>query len=38
MTIEQVLQLFRETEALLEGHFQLTSGLHSPHYFQCAKV
>jgi len=38
MTTEQVLQLFRETEALLEGHFQLTSGLHSPQYFQCAKV
>jgi orotate phosphoribosyltransferase len=38
MTTEQILQLFRETEALLEGHFQLTSGLHSPQYFQCAKV
>ncbi len=34
----QVLDIFRETKALLEGHFQLTSGLHSPHYFQCAKV
>jgi orotate phosphoribosyltransferase len=34
----QVLEIFRETKALLEGHFQLTSGLHSPHYFQCAKV
>jgi orotate phosphoribosyltransferase len=38
MNTEQVLQLFRETEALLEGHFQLTSGLHSSQYFQCAKV
>lgn len=38
MSTEQALQLFRETEALLEGHFQLTSGLHSPQYFQCAKV
>jgi orotate phosphoribosyltransferase len=38
MKTEQVLQLFRKTEALLEGHFQLTSGLHSPQYFQCAKV
>jgi orotate phosphoribosyltransferase len=38
MTTDQVLQLFRETEALLEGHFQLTSGLHSPQYFQCARV
>lgn len=35
---EQVLDIFRETKALLEGHFQLTSGLHSPQYFQCAKV
>ncbi|MDZ7292530.1 MAG: orotate phosphoribosyltransferase [candidate division KSB1 bacterium] len=38
MTTDQVLQLFHETEALLEGHFQLTSGLHSSQYFQCAKV
>lgn len=35
---EQVLDIFRETKALLEGHFQLTSGLHSNQYFQCAKV
>ncbi len=35
---EQILQIFKETHALLEGHFVLTSGLHSPHYFQCAKV
>ncbi len=35
---DQILQIFRETDALLEGHFVLTSGLHSPHYFQCAKV
>lgn len=33
-----VLSIFKETGALLEGHFQLTSGLHSPQYFQCAKV
>lgn len=32
------LLIFKETGALLEGHFQLTSGLHSPHYFQCARV
>jgi orotate phosphoribosyltransferase len=38
MKKEEVLTLFRETEALLEGHFLLTSGLHSPQYFQCAKV
>ncbi|MCI0706747.1 MAG: orotate phosphoribosyltransferase [Ignavibacteriae bacterium] len=35
---EQVLDIFRETKALLEGHFQLTSGLHSSQYFQCARV
>jgi orotate phosphoribosyltransferase len=35
---EQILQIFRETNALLEGHFQLTSGLHSNQYFQCARV
>lgn len=34
----EVLQLFRDTGALLEGHFQLTSGLHSRQYFQCARV
>jgi orotate phosphoribosyltransferase len=38
MTKEEVLKLFKETGALLEGHFQLSSGLHSPQYFQCAKV
>lgn len=35
---EQILEIFRTTNALLEGHFVLTSGLHSPQYFQCAKV
>ena len=35
---EEILGIFRQTEALLEGHFQLTSGLHSPQYFQCARV
>jgi orotate phosphoribosyltransferase len=38
MTDAEILKLFRESDALLEGHFQLTSGLHSPNYFQCAKV
>lgn len=38
MEREKVLEFFRETHALLEGHFQLTSGLHSNQYFQCAKV
>ncbi|MGQ9916221.1 MAG: orotate phosphoribosyltransferase [Bryobacteraceae bacterium] len=35
---EQVLDLFRRTGAFLEGHFQLSSGLHSPGYLQCALV
>jgi orotate phosphoribosyltransferase len=38
LTKEEILDLFKETGALLEGHFRLTSGLHSPQYFQCAKV
>lgn len=36
MTHEEILQIFRETGALLEGHFILRSGLHSRQYFQCA--
>jgi len=32
------METFKSSGALLEGHFQLTSGLHSPHYFQCARV
>lgn len=35
---DQVLDIFRETGALLEGHFELTSGRHSSQYFQCARV
>jgi len=35
---EQILSIFRSSEALLEGHFVLTSGRHSRTYFQCAKV
>ena len=38
MTQSEILALFKETHALLDGHFQLTSGLHSPQYFQCARV
>jgi len=33
-----VLQIFRDTGALLDGHFLLRSGLHSRQYFQCALV
>ena len=36
MTQDQVLQVFRDTGALLEGHFILRSGLHSRQFFQCA--
>lgn len=36
MTSDQVLQVFKETGALLEGHFILRSGLHSRQFFQCA--
>lgn len=35
---DEILRIFKETGALLEGHFILTSGLHSGTYFQCAKV
>ncbi len=35
---EEALARFRRTGALLEGHFILTSGLHSTHYLQCALV
>jgi orotate phosphoribosyltransferase len=35
---ESVLELFRSTGAYLQGHFQLTSGLHSAEYLQCALV
>jgi len=38
MTDEEVLHEFREAEALLEGHFRLSSGRHSTHYLQCARV
>ena len=38
MTEKEVLDIFKKTGAMLEGHFVLTSGFHSPHYFQCAKV
>jgi orotate phosphoribosyltransferase len=35
---DQLIEIFQKTGALLEGHFMLTSGRHSPTYFQCAKV
>lgn len=38
MTQAEVLALFQQSGAYLEGHFLLTSGLHSPKYLQCALV
>ena len=38
MTQDDVLNQFRRLGALLEGHFKLSSGLHSPAYLQCALV
>ena len=36
MNSERILEHFRQSGALLEGHFVLSSGLHSPNYLQCA--
>lgn len=38
MTNHSILEIFLETNALLNGHFLLTSGRHSNQYFQCAQV
>ena len=38
MTEQEILKIFAETGALLEGHFELRSKLHSDRYFQCANV
>lgn len=38
MTKDEILAEFRAAEALLEGHFILSSGLRSPRYLQCARV
>lgn len=37
-TLDEVLAEFRVSGALLEGHFKLSSGRHSAHYLQCARV
>jgi len=34
----EIAEIFHKTKGFLEGHFQLSSGLHSPNYMQCAKV
>jgi orotate phosphoribosyltransferase len=38
LSTEELVALLRECDALLEGHFRLTSGLHSPVYLQCARL
>ncbi|MBR6755840.1 MAG: orotate phosphoribosyltransferase [Peptococcaceae bacterium] len=38
LTNEEVLSILKETGALKEGHFRLTSGLHSSHYVQCSQL
>jgi orotate phosphoribosyltransferase len=38
VTRDDILDMYRRSGALLEGHFRLTSGLHSPGYLQCALV
>jgi len=38
LTEERIKEIFLKTDAFLEGHFLLSSGLHSPYYLQCAKV
>ena len=36
--MDQIIGIFKKTGALSQGHFRLTSGLHSATYFQCARV
>ncbi|MCL2410804.1 MAG: orotate phosphoribosyltransferase [Treponema sp.] len=38
LNIEKTIELLRESGAMLEGHFLLSSGRHSDRYFQCAKL
>ena len=38
LSLKKSLDILRKTDALLEGHFVLSSGLHSPKYIQCAKL
>ena len=38
LSSEESLKILKETNALLEGHFILSSGLHSPQYVQCAQL
>ncbi len=38
LSLEESLKILKETKALLDGHFILSSGLHSPQYVQCAQL
>ena len=38
LSYEESLKILKETKALIEGHFILSSGLHSPQYVQCAQL
>ena len=38
LSLKESLKILRETNALIEGHFILSSGLHSPKYVQCAQL
>ena len=38
LSLEESLKILKETSALIEGHFILSSGLHSPKYVQCAQL
>ena len=38
LSLKDSLAVLKKTNALLEGHFVLSSGLHSPQYVQCAKL
>jgi len=38
LSLEESLKILKETSALVEGHFILSSGLHSPKYIQCAQL
>jgi len=38
LTEVEILEIFKKTESLFEGHFLLTSGRHSDKYFQCANL
>ena len=38
LSSEESLKILKETKALIEGHFILSSGLHSPKYVQCAQL